>query len=140
MKKVIDLEQIEAREKELLDELGSLRRIKKYAVKYGADLSTPLPPRRDPELPSGTVPSIALTEMLRQIIESFNGAQFNFPEIEAQMSAFNQVFSRSAIFDGISNLKEMGHIVVVEKGAGRRPAEYRVTESFTPPVKSAEEH
>jgi hypothetical protein len=134
MKKIIDLAQIEAREKKLEDELAELRTLKKYVTKFGADYGIP---QRRPESNQAetaiVAPQADVEEAARYVISKFGKADFNYPIIEQSLVGLDKKYSRSSVFDVISALKENGEIEVVLEGAGRRPAMYRVTDKFQAP-------
>lgn len=128
MKKVIDLAAIEAREKELEEELAKLRSIKKYATKFGEDYGA--------SQPNGVngVPDVSAADAENRvwsIITTLRNPEFNYPMIEEALVNSGVKVGRSSVFDAIASLKEGGKIEVVRKAAGRRPAQYKIAPSLS---------
>jgi hypothetical protein len=142
MRKVIDLDEIERREIELVEELKNLRRIKKYALKYGADEQSNQAPNgisaaasrlRDVlETPIATAAftgtrtaQIDAFEAVREIVGSFpTDKAFTSQDIERALESGESDFSRSAVFAVLLGMKTAGEITITQEGAGRRPTLY----------------
>jgi hypothetical protein len=132
VKKIIDLAQIEARERELEDELSRLRAIKKYATKFGTDYGQP---QSNGAVASEAQPAEAssgVMQVLRSLFATFGANEFNYQKIAQALAQTEYRFSRSSIFDALAEFKERGEIQTVHAGAGRRPAQLKTTEKFTP--------
>ncbi len=128
MKKIIDLAQIEARERELVEELAKLRSLKKYATKFGTDYG-----QQEANGALENAPAIApadVLDALRHVLTMIREQEFTYGTIDQSLSKLGQTFSRSSIFEGLASLKDKGEILVVHKGAGRRPTQYRITDKF----------
>jgi hypothetical protein len=138
MKKIIDLAQIEVREKKLLEELAELRNFKKYASKFGADYGSPTPKKvalsdvNNISAPHPVVPQADVETAVNAVL-TIHGDLFNVQLIEATLRASGHDFSRSSIFEAIAALKENGYIEVISPGAGRRPTQYATTDKFHEP-------
>jgi hypothetical protein len=130
VKKIVDIAQIEAREKELVEELAQLRSFKKYASKFGSDYGQAPVANGTGQAPADS--SADAEKVLRDIIAMFNKAEFNYQSLERVLVESGKSLSRSSVFDVLAKFKEAGEIQVVRPGAGRRPAEYKVTDKFCP--------
>jgi hypothetical protein len=129
LKKVIDISAIEAREKELTDELVKLRALKRYATKFGADYGETSENAQN--LLQNEVPEPEIALHLKAMIGTFTD-EFNYQTIEKCVAQSNVKISRSSIFEFLSKMKESGEIETVRPGAGRRPAQFKLTDKFMP--------
>lgn len=132
MKKIIDLAQIEAREKQLLEELADLRKLKRYADKFGFDYHGQATSTDPLALGASVVPQADAIGVVKNAISSIITETFTNQDIEKLLSDAGMSVSRSSIFEAISTFKDRGEIIVAEKGAGRRPAKYKKTDKFLP--------
>ena len=129
MKKVIDLAEIELREKELINELAKLRALKRYATKFGADYAGVA--ENGEVSPQNELPAADIPVTLRTIIGSFTD-EFNYQDIEKSLTNNSIKISRSSIFEFLAKLKLGDEIATVRPGAGRRPAQFKLTDKFMP--------
>ncbi|MGP8200524.1 MAG: hypothetical protein ACLQU4_13595 [Limisphaerales bacterium] len=139
MRKIIDIAEIESREKALVEELAKLRAIKKYAIKFGADYGVPPPRRPQPDVvnisaPRPIEPQADVEAAVRTTIATFGQQYFHFNSIEALLVQSSHTFSRSSVFEALATLKANGEIKPTVPGAGRRPTQYQITEKFKRPT------